>query len=198
MTIKTNTGRYSVGEKLLVVSFQHMHPGRASSPALKKWTYDYWPKYMSVIHGVRVTGVELFELEVKEHHKVKWEYDEDGAEPRYDGYVLEDSKGNRWFNQYPTAAYGQVSDRANRLFDLDTDYSVASRGILHSATLFDTIVAEYFELINTLDYPDKRYYEDIWAMVMKKFEKYGDKYEIANREIFEDFFRIGVVPKATS
>ncbi len=68
-----------------------------------------------------VEKIQIIKLTVKEHHKVRWDYDEDNAEPKYDGFLLEDEKGRRWSNQYPTASYEQLSDSADRQFQIYTE-----------------------------------------------------------------------------
>jgi hypothetical protein len=52
-------------------------------------------------------------MTVAEHHKVTWRYDHPGCDPLYDGYVLRDTNGEVWHNQYPVADYGQLDDSNN-------------------------------------------------------------------------------------
>ncbi len=47
-----------------------------------------------------------------EHHKVPWDQDPDG-DIKYDGFVFDDQQGHKWYNQYPRASYGQLTDTAD-------------------------------------------------------------------------------------
>jgi hypothetical protein len=63
----------------------------------------------------QVQSSEIVYLTVVEHHRVPNSYDQTN-ELTCDGYILETAGGERWFNQYPRASYGQVSDSADRQF----------------------------------------------------------------------------------
>lgn len=97
--------RYCVGEKVLGISFTFKDEEFRGFFKLP-FFYDTTP----------VEKIHIVELEVKEHHKVQSEYDNDDVEPKYDGFILTDREGNVWHNQYPYAAYGQLSDTGNRRF----------------------------------------------------------------------------------
>lgn len=61
--------------------------------------------------------INFTKLMVTEHHKVYDSYDEKRTKPpECDGYILTDTEGRLWSNQYPTASYGQMSDEGNRRF----------------------------------------------------------------------------------
>lgn len=60
-----------------------------------------------------ITDMFFNELTVVEHHKVSGEWSD---EKEYDGFILKDAKDRVWYNQYPKASYGQVSDDADGLF----------------------------------------------------------------------------------
>lgn len=99
--------RFQVNETLPVLAIIY-----ANVPANANLMFHaYYPWRNDVIDRI-----EFDHLTVAEHHKVNQEYDEAGAEPSCDGYLLQSSKGEAWSNQYPTAHYGQWSDSANRLF----------------------------------------------------------------------------------
>lgn len=61
------------------------------------------------------TDFTILRLKCIEHHKVPGEWDD---EPKYDGFIFEASDGTKYVNQYPRAAYGQVSDRCDGLIFL--------------------------------------------------------------------------------
>jgi hypothetical protein len=66
-------------------------------------------------------AVQFRELTVAEHHMVRGEYDDKDAEPAYDGYILTDSKGSVWHNQYPCAALGgQTSGGLDHMFEISS------------------------------------------------------------------------------
>lgn len=114
-TTKKTTGRYSVGEKLLVVAQVINIPGRNGNPAAMQTStsmMSYWQKNE---YGASHRRFEFLELEVIEHHKVSSEYDEKDLKD-CDGYILKSADGRIFHNQYPRASYGQVSDRANYIF----------------------------------------------------------------------------------
>lgn len=67
--------------------------------------------------------INFAKLEVTEHHKVRNSYDDESKVPEYDGYVLKDSNGVEFHNQYPTASYGQTTDTGNRRFTLGSTAS---------------------------------------------------------------------------
>lgn len=68
------------------------------------------------IHNL--VSIEVKMLTVKEHHKVPWCHEPDG-EKKYDGFIfteqLDDDKEQIWYNQYPTASYGQLDDTSDRI-----------------------------------------------------------------------------------
>jgi len=97
--------RYQVGEKLITVFFE-IEGRKLSDWFIMPYLYD--------MH--KVEKVWLKELEVKEHHKVSWEYDTDNKND-CDGYVLKDKDGNTWHNQYPKASYyGQTTSEGDFRF----------------------------------------------------------------------------------
>ncbi|QVD49238.1 hypothetical protein LUCX_168 [Xanthomonas phage vB_XciM_LucasX] len=49
----------------------------------------------------------ILEAACIEHHRVAGEWDD---EIQYDGFIFQDTQGQRWHNQYPRAAYGQLDD----------------------------------------------------------------------------------------
>lgn len=63
-------------------------------------------------------SIEVKMLTVKEHHKVPW-YHEPAGEKKYDGFIfteqLNEGKEEIWYNQYPTASYGQLDDTSDRI-----------------------------------------------------------------------------------
>lgn len=106
-----NTGRYTVGKKLLVVCFF----SNGEAPIL-----GYGHPFM-MGSDKYPSDIVIRELTVTEHHKVKWDYDKEEDEASYDGYLLKDTESNIYANQYPKASYGQTTDSGNRLFTRHCD-----------------------------------------------------------------------------
>jgi hypothetical protein len=100
--------RHQIDEIVFAVHFLFQgNPGAPGWLYRQPFLYDDTP----------VTRIHFTKLTVKEHHKVAWDYDETG-EAKYDGYVLVDDAKRLYHNQYPTASYGQLSDTANRRYNL--------------------------------------------------------------------------------
>lgn len=60
-----------------------------------------------------IESISILKLTVVEHHKVSTAYSD---EKNCDGFILIDSKGEKWNNQYPRASYGQMDDSADGNF----------------------------------------------------------------------------------
>ena len=65
---------------------------------------------------VTLEDIKFFELEITEHHRVRWEYDPVNGDAKYDGFVAVDANGCPWHNQYPRAQFGQTTTEANYHF----------------------------------------------------------------------------------
>ncbi len=79
------------------------------------------PFIMSYTGDKLIERVELKVLKCVEHHKVRGEFDEKNAEPKFDGFVFLDQEGLRWHNQYPSASYGQLSDGGDGVVGIGGD-----------------------------------------------------------------------------
>lgn len=101
--------RYALNEKIWTM-FAHIKDGFMYP------SYGRLREYFSVTEWPRL---EFLEMEVVAHHKVPGEWDSKEKTPENDGFILKCSKGLRWFNQYPYASYGQMSDTSDGLFRLD-------------------------------------------------------------------------------
>jgi hypothetical protein len=105
---KTSTGRYSVGEKIYGISFQYESQSGKNRGYRQPFIFGELEK---------PSQIDIVELTVTEHHKVSSDWDEQDKK-NYDGYKLQDDKGQVWHNQYPTASYGQTTDTADRMFEI--------------------------------------------------------------------------------
>lgn len=99
--------RYEIGQKVWVM-FAHVTNSRAYPMRVPYTPWNYGPV---------IPKVDLIELTVTEHHKVRWDYDNPEDEAKYDGYLLTDEKGGVWANQYPHASYSQTSTAADQAFN---------------------------------------------------------------------------------
>lgn len=98
--------RYSVGQKLWTIGLELV--SKKTGRTVNSF-------------GFTAPNPELFEisklffneLTVTEHHRVPGEWSDD---VQYDGFILNDSEGRVWHNQYPRASYGQISDTCDGLF----------------------------------------------------------------------------------
>lgn len=102
--MSSNKTRFSVGEKLYAIHFAY--EGKKDFGFGMPYLYDDAP----------ISKINIIELTVTEHHKVRGDFDSDQKKPKYDGFILTDKEGNIWHNQYPRASYGQVSDESDRRF----------------------------------------------------------------------------------
>ena len=94
------TGRFHIGQEIYVVAT--VINGRNTINTT-----------LGTVHGDQPT-FHFKKLTVTEHHKVsdQWAYRESRV---YDGYILTDGE-DIYFNQYPSAKYGQLNDSGDHLF----------------------------------------------------------------------------------
>ena len=99
----TKTSRFAVGQK--IVAMNYVLNGRRSmfsNPVYRPW-------------ADKLDSIELVTLTVASQHDVASSWDPKGAK-EHSGFLLNDSTGQVWSNQYPHASYGQVSDAADWIF----------------------------------------------------------------------------------
>lgn len=95
----SNEARFSVGEEVVVAGFIYANDFIGNLNVFEK-----------------PLGCVIKTLVIKEHHKVPGSYETDDT-LKYDGFIAEDKVNKQvYFNQYPRAYYGQISDIKNRLF----------------------------------------------------------------------------------
>lgn len=97
--------RFQVGEVLYGICF-----------LFQNGEYDNTKPY--VYHDMLVKDIAIGKLTVKEHHRVPDYWAKNDHEQKHDGFILSDEAGNIWYNQYPKAHYGQVTDENDRIFYL--------------------------------------------------------------------------------
>lgn len=103
--------RYQVGEELFVIHFDYLH---LRSLEQQFQAADFIMPFMMGNKEVP-NKVHIERLTVTEHHQVAWDQDTK-EEKKHDGYLLTDTQGAVFANQYPRASYGQISDTGDRRF----------------------------------------------------------------------------------
>lgn len=94
--------RYQIGQKIVVIAFD-----------FEKRIPGYQFPFMHSDEPVR--NILLKELTVTEQHEVAWDQDPE-EKKEHTGYLLTDSDGKVWSNQYPTASYGQLDNSEDTAF----------------------------------------------------------------------------------
>lgn len=77
-----------------------------------------------------IAEIRIKLLTVKEHHRAP-EYWDTANVLAHDGFILEDSEGRVWHNQFPKASYGQLDCSADFLFrqaSVDSDSQPDDKG----------------------------------------------------------------------
>lgn len=174
--------RYSVGQEIIIVNFTY-----GSTP-------DNRFSNRPFLFGAAVYPIVSFEtLTVTEHHKVPWDQDPKG-ELKYDGFVLKDSKGRIWHNQYPKASYGQISDQGDRTFylpywkaeaeDKENDKAYSDAKFVEGETLTG-FISDFYKALSWAqpgtqaeDAPTRthsrliiKFFEDFQKRIFKEFKK---------------------------
>jgi hypothetical protein len=91
---------------------------------------SWWSTYFPWEHKEKPT-LSIIELKCTEHHKVA-DSNDGSEEPKLncDGFIFTDESENLWYNQYPSASYGQLDDSSNWLatinFENEEEYTTAA------------------------------------------------------------------------
>jgi len=104
--------RYEVNQELFVIHFDYASLRNQES---KFQAADFMLPFLWGNKEIPAE-VDLEMLTVTDHFLTAWDQDPD-QEKKYDGYLLLDSKGEIFANQYPLASYGQISDTGDRRFN---------------------------------------------------------------------------------
>ena len=168
--------RFFVGEKIPVIRIDKkgQHPVRMFQ--------NYWVLFEQCRDAMRegkldeVLDIKMEVLEVTEHHKVPVAWREEEG-PTADGYLLKDSEGKRWHNQYPVANYGQLDDSNDwRFCMVDGDKPFGARFANSLALFIENQHEQLVRMEKGKDF-DQEFYNFLkllTAMVEKKLlEVYG-------------------------
>ena len=143
--------RFLVGEEVVVAGFVYANDfiGRLN-------TFE------------RPLGCVVKTLVIKEHHRVPGNYEIDNK-PKYDGFIAEDKATKEvYFNQYPRAKYGQVTDTEDRVFISPEKFLKFREKLYTLSELLDDVVTHMksdtpYEITESL----KAHFE----LFLKEFEK---------------------------
>lgn len=107
--------RYTVGKKYPFILIQHeLYLTVDDRQVHLRYVDCPGRPYLPWEEGATLLGIALRMLTCAEHHKVPNEWDEKN-ELTCDGFVFKDESDNTvWYNQYPRASYGQISDTNDR------------------------------------------------------------------------------------
>lgn len=94
--------RYTPGEDYLFVYIDY-------EPASPRFGGTYLP------WTDKLNSIKIIKVCCEEYHPVRYEFDADDAEPKYQGFIFRDEEGTVYHNQYPRASYGQIDDSADRM-----------------------------------------------------------------------------------
>ena len=156
--------RYTLGQKLYGVHF--VTASFVNDTFSNQW---YSKPYLHTEDPV--VKITLVELEVKEHHKVPYEFDTDNKLD-FDGYLLQDEKGQLWSNQYPRASYGQISCigdyRFSRYRPSHDEYTkMADEGGLLECHLLTDFVEEVYRFLDKEEHKKEgpKLYENLTKLI---------------------------------
>lgn len=182
--------RFEVNELILLVGVNFTMTGFDGRRGDRGFTFRI-PQPNDIINEIK-----FVESTVKEHHKVPGEWDD---EAKYDGFIF-DVQGVRGTNQYPRAAYGQMSDAQNWVistaddlyhnkYNEDFDKLEASNEIYYYTTAsnaFDIIkrgIRQFTESKNE-DYVERL--KEHLELFTKALNDQFPQYKIEEKEIIKD------------
>lgn len=182
--------RFEVNEVILLVGVNFSMSGFGNKRGDRGFTFRI-PQPNDIINEIK-----FVESTVKEHHKVPGEWDD---EAKYDGFIF-DVQGIRGTNQYPRAAYGQMSDAQNWVistaddlyhnkYNEDFDKLEASNEIYYYTTAtnaFDIIKRgiRQFTESKTDDYVERL--KEHLELFTKALNDQFPEYKIGEKEIIKD------------
>lgn len=181
--------RYALGQKLYGVHFvtaSFVNDTFANQWYSKPYLYTEDP----------VVKITLVELEVKEHHKVPYEFDTDNKLD-CDGYLLQDEKGQLWSNQYPRASYGQISCigdyRFSRYCPSHDEYTkMADEGGLLECHLLTNFVSEVYQFLDKEE--SKREGPKLYENLTKLISDIEEELKKKNLKLRRDTVSFGELP----
>jgi hypothetical protein len=136
--------RYNIGQEYVFINT------RIAAADKDGWAgFSYYPG-QSVI-----TSISMVKLRCIEHHKVYASYDDRTEDPTHDGFVFEDAFGNRWNNQYPNAAYGQM-DTSNDFRVRWPENLMNKDNVFDSFRLVENVLEDLREVLKAEDDPRRR------------------------------------------
>lgn len=201
-TVMNSTGRYDIGEEIIVGVYEIAIPGKPGFGP-RKITNMAPLRPWDIVEGVKISKIILKKLTVTEHHKVPGFFGLSDEAP-YDGYILVDEDGAKYTNQYPHAQYGQLDDSADRMFRREGDpknfpvgepntwmsvASMADRVVVRSSIIESLAGKENTDqerLEVNQDLQNGLYQSQIaFGMIREAFARqYGDKFSLVDKIIY--------------
>ena len=163
--------RYKVGQQIVTAGFVF-----ADENYFDVIRRPYRSNMFVGLDTTPVLKTELIRLTVIEHHKVPGEW---SAALEYDGYILQDENGARWYNQYPYASYGQLDDSYDRVFHRSELHRVSNHDPIFSS---DTVVrTERVEQLYAAMLKGVKVYEKDLAEIRRDTDEIHEKIHTAYR-----------------
>lgn len=176
-TTTQSTGRYSVGQKLIIITYIRKD---GISPL------SVLPYLINNSLEKEVAELVLTELTIGTHHKVAWEYDEQ-KEKKYDGYIAVDKNNNVWHNQYPRAAYEQTSNEGDYAFYKNLDSMNSGESVedffKRHGTYDGTLLTHHRDVLKRLSQKDSPYMKSVTKLIEKIDNKLKDEFNLKLEEV---------------
>ena len=161
--------RYKVGQQIVTVGFVF-----ADENYFGVIRRPYRSNMFTGLDTTPVLKTEVIRLTVIEHHKVPGEW-RDALE--YDGYVLQDENGTRWYSQYSYASYGQLDDSYDRVFRRAEWHRVGNHDPIFSANT--VVLTERIEMLYEAMLEGVKVYEKDLAEVRRDNDEIYEKIHTA-------------------
>ena len=194
----TDTGRFSIGEKIFGVCFTIRVARAGQSDSLVRYFHPFLLKRLPLPFSKNCLETEV--LTVSEHHKVSRRHDTEGKKD-CDGYVLSSASGITFKNQYPFADYGQLDDTANWVFSGVNDADNTVKKYIDVLM----IMPDLYKAKSDNDNPDQEFYSGLYDELSTRFEEaFPGKcletspltiYENGKDGVFSGYFSTAIVDK---
>lgn len=160
----TDTGRFSIGEKIFGVCFTIRVARAGQSDSLVRYFHPFLLKRLALPFSKNCLETEV--LTVSEHHKVSQRHDTEDKKD-CDGYVLSSASGITFKNQYPFADYGQLDDTADWVF---SGVNEADNTVKKYIDVL-MIMPDLYKAKSDNDNPDQEFYSSLYDEISAKFEE---------------------------
>lgn len=184
--------RYEIGQTIFAVQFSF----NTNGTNIKHFKMPF------LINDDVPDQINFIRMAVAEHHKVPGEWDDT---VKYDGFILKDKDNVKYANQYPRAAYGQISDSGDRRFKIhveredETFAKVINGEIVYEFHLLTDVLKDMrmgvYDLENSsLNYTAKKavLLKSLLEKTIEQFNKEFPEYELTYSENNDGLFGLEV------